>query len=207
MLDEYEDKNHRLLTQLALNTSQSTWSAYEQAVHIQKLLDEGIEQEDIQTKRNLGPQAIQQRLSLLGADEFIKEALVEKELSFSAARAIIAVPDKSLRESLVEEALSEGLSSRQVESRASELADKALEEALGDGGTPPRKKKKPKSQTSSVAMRTVTDILDKIEVAQEDLLLVKDPVVKSRMEGFIEGLQYSMVDRAILANERKGTRG
>ena len=112
-----------------------------------------------------------------------------------------------MREALVDEAVTEGLSSRQVESRATELADRALEEALGSNPSSSKKKKKSKSKTSSVAMRTVTDILDKIEVSQEDLLLIKDPVVKSRMEGFIEGLQYSMVDRAILANERKGSRG
>lgn len=200
VLPEHSDGDRRLLTQLALNTSQNSWSAYEQALHIQKLIDGGVNQPDIQEKMGLGSQAIQQRLALLNADDFVKEALKEKDLSFSSARAIIAVPDKELREELVKEAVSEGLSSRQVEVRASELADKAVEKGMATGR---RKKSKKVKPSTSVGMRTVSEVVAKIEASQKDLALISDEAVKSRVEGYIEGLQWALVDKTILGSEKR----
>jgi ParB-like chromosome segregation protein Spo0J len=200
VLPEHSDGDRRLLTQLALNTSQNSWTAYEQALHIKKLLDGGVDSPDIQDKMGLGAQAIQQRLALLSADDFVKDALVEQELSFSSARAIISVPDKALREELVREAVTEGLSSRQVELRASELADKAIAE----GATTSRRKKPRKQKPAvSVGMRTVSEVVSKIEASQKDLVLITDGKVKARVEGYIEGLQWALVDKNILSSEKR----
>ena len=201
VLDAEEDAESRLLTQLALNTSQESWTPYDQATHIKKMVDEGLEIETIQEKMGLGAQAIKQRLDLLSASEPVKEALQEGNISFSAARAIISVPDETLQKSLVEETIADNLPSREVESRAVKLTEKAVSQ-----GATTARKRKPSAQRSTrakIILRPVTEILSRIEDRQKDLEVIKDDIEKGRAEGYIQALQYVLVDKNIIAEEKK----
>ena len=193
----------RLMTQLALNTSQESWSAFDQARHIEKMLLNGVSLEQIKDKMGLGDQAIQQRMSLLKAPAEVQDALQNNDISFSAARAILSIPNEDLQKELVEEAKQKDLTSRAVETRASELTDKAVNEL---GAKTARKRKSPATRIAKIVMRPLADIITRIESRQADLAVMKDETEKARVAGYIEGLQYSLVDKNVLAEERKANK-
>jgi ParB-like chromosome segregation protein Spo0J len=179
---------------LSLNTSQKSWTPYEQAKEIEYLCTNGVSMESIKERLGLKELAIKQRLNLLSAPEFLQEALAKNEVTATHARAILRIPNEDLQRDLTEKAVAQDLATRQIEEMAEAMVVKAVEQGA-PAPTRGRKKKaavaaKPKPQFPVRPAEEIIAEMETVTASMEDV----DPVAKSELETYISALNWVLYD-------------
>ena len=184
---------------LAINTSQKSWTPYEQAVEIETLLTTGSSMEEVGEVLGLKEMAIKQRLSLLKAPQALQEALRDNKIDFAHARAIQRIDDEELQEQLISDTISDDLTTRAVERRANELVDAAAAKL----GKKPRKRKGAAGELDTIVLRGKADVLCQLDDWQSDIAEATDPLVEAEMRGYLNALQWVLVDKRQITEEKK----
>jgi len=214
VLDPEMSDTERSEVLFAINTSQKTWTPYEQAKEIQFLLDNNVEMEEIQGKLGLGELAVKQRLKLLSAPEFLQEALAKNEITATHARSILRIPNEELQREVTEKAVTEDLATRAID----RLAEEAVEKAVDAGAPPPKRSRKKTGSkggkdTSSASAasddsssktkyptRPAVEIVAEVE-AYRTTLAEADDVGKVEIEAYISALSWVLYDAEISSTE------